>query len=344
MATLSQIEQLLLKIPGLATPGGFEILPQLAGGHRPAGPDGTPLAGGVIRYNIGLTMFYPSRAQSEGRTCISVIVNDDAPPAKHRDPSGRPLYIQTEIAKPLPYATEVWGQLLSDPKERSFVDVLMTAGGVRPWSPVTREAFINALIVDAEGKDGEKSAELQKTFSKTPNEEWVESAAQRKRDRDETLAQARTVQSAAEVEKLRKQLEDSEREVTERLKKDNDAVRERFAAARTMVTKWGDDLRAALAAMSPAERQMPALINNALTSGPLVAGYRLTSDTASPTWHVRTPDFAFWRFRRSPIEVRSIRVSIGLSGTCLQPAIREALLSAYQQLDWAALSRLLAAS
>jgi hypothetical protein len=84
-------------------------------------------------------------------------------------------------------------------------------------------------------------------------------------------------------------------------------------------------------------------VNNALTTGPLVAGYRLTSDAASPAWHVRTPDYAFWRFRRSPVEVRSIRISIGISGTCQQPAIQAALWSAWQQLDWAAFQQLLVA-
>jgi hypothetical protein len=341
MGTLNRIEQILRGIPALATPRGYEILPQLAGGHRPAGPDGNPMPGGVIRYNFGLTMFYPRRAGTEGRTCLSVIVNDDPPPAKHRHASGEGIYIQTDLRPSVPHATEVFGELRMDRNERSFVDVVFTAGGTRPWRAVTREEFINALILEAEGTDGAKSKELQQAFAKTPYGEWTEGAAQRKRDREQTVAQARTMQPAAEVEKMRRQLEDVEREVTERLRREDAAVRERFAGARSLIARQGDDLRATLAATTPQERRMPAFVNNALTTGPDVAGYRLTSDGSPPSWHVRTPDYAFWRFRRSPVEVRSIRVSIGMSGTCLQPAIQDALWSAWQKLDWSAFQQLL---
>src|SRR5262245_5636695 len=49
MATLTQIEQLLLQIPGLAAPRGFEILPQMVGGVRPKDADGKLIGGGAVR-------------------------------------------------------------------------------------------------------------------------------------------------------------------------------------------------------------------------------------------------------------------------------------------------------
>lgn len=337
MATLDRFEQMLRRVPGLARPDGFEIVPQFAGGHRPLGQGATPIANGVLRYNLGLMMFSPSRAQAEGRVCISFIVNDDAPQAAHRDATGREFYIEGDRGRAVSGATQVLGGLDDRQNERSGVDVVFTANGALPWRQPTREEFINALIFEAEGRDGTTSAERKAVFAKTPYEEWVEGAAQRQRDRDETVAQTRALQGAAQAQKVKEQLEAMEREVTERLRREDGSVRERFAAARGMVHKAGADLRAALAAMTPAERRMPALVNNALTEGPMVAGYRLTTNDAPPAWRVLSPQYEFWRARRSPVEVRSIRVSIGLSGTCLQPAIQRALRDAFARMDWAAI-------
>lgn len=342
MATLERFEQLLLQIPGLASPDGFEIVPQFAGGYRTLGPNDEPFPNAIVRYSVGLMMFAPSRkVAGEGRVCLTVVVNEQPPPPKHRDSRGRQIYIEGDRGKPVPHATQVYGELLDMPGERSFADVLFTANGLNRWKPVTREEFVDALIVDVEGKDGAKMAESQAAFAKTPYQEWMEGAAQRKREREETITQARQFQSAAEVEKLRQTLEATEREVTEQLRKDDDATRERFAEARAGIAGYGADLRATLAKMSPAERTMPAYVNNALTEGPLVGGYRLTTDEAPPAWRVLTPNWDFWRSGRSPVEVRSIRVGIGISGTCLRPAIQRTLLDAFARLDWAAFRALL---
>ena len=342
MDVLRQIERLVLEVPELARPDGFEIWPAFAGGHRPAGPDDAVLPNSIVRYNYGLTFFAPTRAAAgEGRVCLSVIVNDDPPPEKHRGEGGLRVYIQGDIGKPVPHATEVHGELWNAPGERSFVDVIFVSAGALPWRPVSREELINTLIFEVEGKDGARKAELTAAFEKTPYQEWMEGAAQRKRDRDQLLREAATYQSAAEVQKLRQTLEATEREVTERLQQAEAGDRERNADARSNVSAYGDSLRATLARMTPAERRMPALVNNALTEGPMAGGYRLTDDDAPPAWRLRTPNYAFWRARRSPVEVRSLRVSIGLSGTCLKPTIQHALLQAFERLDWAAFNRML---
>jgi hypothetical protein len=342
MGVLRQIERMVLDIPELARPDGFEIWPAFAGGHRPSGPDDTVIPNSIIRYNYGLMFFAPTKAVAgEGRTCLSVIVNDGPPPPAHRGEQGLRIYVQSDIGKPVPHATEVHGELWDVPGERSFVDVIFVSAGELPWRSVSREELINTLIFEAEGKDGAKRAEREAVFEKTPYQEWMEGAAQRKRDRDQLLREAATFQSAAEVQKLRQTLEATEREVTERLQKSEAADRERNAEARSNVSTYFDDLRATLARMTPAERRMPALVNNALTEGPMAGGYRLTSDDAPPAWRLRAPNYAFWRARRSPVEVRSIRVSIGISGTCLRPTIQKALLQAFQKPDWAGFNRLL---
>ncbi len=339
MATLERFEQMLLQVPGLAQPVGYEVEPAFAGGHRPLGPGGTPIADGLIRYNLGLTMFYPRRAQAEGRTCISFVVNDDAPVAGHRDSTGREFFVEGDRGTPIPGATQVLGGLAKDQTERNGTTVIFTAAGVQPWRQATRGELLNALIFEAEGSNGAQSAELKSTFAKTPYQEWMEGAAQRKRDREVAIAQSGL--GAVKAKEMREQLEAVERDATERMRADDAAVRERFSEARRAVDKSGADLRATLAAMTPAERRMPAMVNNALLDSPMVGGYHLTTDTMPPAWRILTTQYDFWRARRSPVEVRSIRVTFVLSGTCLQPQVQQAVREAFDRIDWKALRDLL---
>ncbi len=342
MATLRQLERILLAVPELADPDGFEIQPVFAGGHRPAGPNDTPLPNGVIRYHLGLRFFAPTKAiAGEGCDCISVVVNDDPPAAKHRGEGNFAIYIQADQGRPIPHVTEVHGELLNVPQERSFLDAVFAAADALPWKPVSREEFITTLIFEYEGKGGSKTAEMKAAFAKTPHQEWMAGAPERRRNRDETLRVVAQTQSAAEVAKLRETLEATEREVTDRLRQSEPIDRANYESAQARITDLSADLRRTLEQMSPTERRMPALVDNALTDGPFVMGYRLSTDAAPPTWLVRTPNYDFWRARRSPVEVRSIRVHIGISGTGLRPKVQRALWQTYQQLDWAAVNRLL---
>ncbi|MDX2061011.1 MAG: hypothetical protein SFV24_24580 [Gemmatimonadales bacterium] len=335
---LQRFEALLLAVPELATPDGFEIRPIFSGGHRPEGPDGLPLRNSAYRYHLGLDFYAPSRAiAGEGCTCISIVVNDDAPTARHRGAGGLPIYLQADLlGTVVPGATEVWGGLLDLPRERSFLDAVFIAAGDLPWKPVTREEFIRALLFEFEGTGGATRAEMEAAFAKTPYQEWLEGAAERRRVREQTLRDAATIKPAAEVAKLRASLEAMEDEVTKRLQASDSADRQRFAEARAGVAGPADTLRSTLARLSAAERQMPALIDNARDEGPYVLGYRLTDSEAPPAWHVRTPNYGFWRIRRSPVEVKSIRIHIGISGTGLNPKVQRALWQTFRRLDWAA--------
>ncbi|MCC7134076.1 MAG: hypothetical protein IT352_15570 [Gemmatimonadales bacterium] len=343
LEVLHRLEVLLRAVPELATPTGFEIRPVFSGGHVPEGPDGLPLRHAVFRYHLGLEFYAPSqRVAGEGCTCISIVVNDDAPPSRHRGEGGLPIYLQTELSNtPISGATEVWGGLLDDPRERSFLDAVFVTAGDLPWRPVTREQFIRALLLEYEGAVRANAADVEAGTFKTPYQEWLEGAAERRRAREQTLREMATLKSAAEVARLRASLEASEQDVTQRLQATDAADRESLSQGRARAAKPAAEARATLAAMSAAERQRPALIDNALDDVPDVLGYRLSDNPGPPAWHVRTPNYDFWRVRRSPVEVRSIRVHIGISGTGLHPRVQPALLQTARALDWASVGQML---
>ena len=94
--------------------------------------------------------------------------------------------------------------------------------------------------------------------------------------------------------------------------------------------------------MSAAERRMPALIDNRGKAAGATG--RALADPNDPTaLRVLTPNYDFWRARKSPDEVRAINVRLQASGAhCANPAVKRALWQVYQNLDWAALNRMLA--
>jgi hypothetical protein len=351
IATLDRVEQVLRRVPELSNPNGFEILPVIGGGATQLGPGEKPLPGSVVEYALSLMIFYPTRAiAGEGCSCITVSINPKVSARMH-DEQGRGIYIEPERGKPpananisdfkLPQrATQVYGELWNVPRERSMVDVLFVTAGELPWRLVTREAFYRATLFDLEGAKGEKLADFRADLAKTPYQEWMEGAEQRKKDREQTLAQLVGIQPPAEIEKMRKAMEDTERQVTEQLRATEAADRERNRDALSRSFGQRDSMLAELGRMSPAERRMPAYINNALESGPFATGWRMSSDSLSPAWRVLTPNYDFWRARRSRVEVRSIQVHIGITGTGLYPEVQNALWQTYHKLDWAAFNRL----
>lgn len=362
ISTLERAEQLFRQVPELAHPEGFEVQPVLSGGARQLGPGDQPLPGVVAGYRLTLMFFYPSKAAAgEGCGCISVTVN--APQTGNLYAAdGRQIYIEDARAtRPrgtpdetrgilweVPAATQVYGELWEPSRdiregrgERSGITALFVAGADLPWLPVSREVFYQANLRSIEGENGKQLAEFRAAMAKTPYQEWMEGAAQRQKDREETLRNAASVQSAAELEKTRESLERSEREVTERLRKTDEADRARNEKALAASFGPRNAMAAELDRMTPAERAMPTYINNALTEGPNATGWRLTSDPAPPAWRVLTPNYDFYRIRRSSAEVRSITVNIAITGTGLRPPVRQALLHTFKKLDWAAFSGLL---
>ena len=108
-----------------------------------------------------------------------------------------------------------------------------------------------------------------------------------------------------------------------------------------MSTVFPDRLRAELQAMTPAERNMPAILAN---SGPgrfSATGATMADRDSTSATRVLTPNLDLWRMRKSPVEVRSIAVVFRTTLTCAVPAIHNAIAQARRKLDWAALNNLL---
>lgn len=333
MARLAEIEQILYRIPELASPTEFVVQKQYWGGARPV-----MMTNGVAGYSVLLWFFGrfgPGReVAGEGCTCIAVTINR-TPESRLSDEHGRPIIIEADPGKKIPGATVVYGDTPSDERE-VWASVTFTRGGVFPWEPVSRENYLRALIHEADGLKGEKTADFRKALEKTAYEQWMEEAPQRKKDRADLAAQLKGIQTPEEIAKQIAAMEATEREVTEQLKAQDAEDRKRnqeYLAGST----YGDQVRARIEAMSPEERRRPAM---AAKDGELLP-------LDAPDGHrVLSPRLDFWRVRRSPVEIHSITVSIGGSTGVDQSrdAVIHALQQAYRNLDWAALKRMVEAA
>ena len=354
IAVLDRIERILKQVPELANPGGYEIRPGIGGGVRQQGPDGRELSGTIVEYGLGLMFFVPSRAiAGEGSYCISVVVNGRQS-GNLRDEAGREIFIENERGKPstnpnisdsrVPRkATQVYGELWNVRRERSITDVLFVTAGELPWKPVSREEYYRASLFELEGASGEKLAEFRAGLQKTPYQQWMEGAAQRKADREAAVAQLKGIIPDSAIEKMRQIQESTEREVTEKLKNDEATHREQNSEAYANSFARRDSMLVELARMTPEERRMPAYIGGPFERGQglTATGWPMTADSTPPSWRVLTPNFDFYRIRRSPVEVRSINVHLSMTLTCLAPQIQHMLWKLYHTLDWAAINNLL---
>jgi hypothetical protein len=333
MARLAEIEQILYRIPELASPTEFVVRKQYWGGARPVMMENGTAGYSVLLWFFG--RFGPAReVAGEGCTCIAVTINL-SPESRLSDEHGRPIIIEGDPGEPIPGATVVYGGTASDEREVS-ASVTFTRSGEFPWEPVSRETYLRALIQETEGLKGEKTAEFRKALEKTAYEQWMEEAAQRKKDREALAAQLKGVQPPEEIAKQIAAMEATEREVTERLKAQDAEDRKRNRETLAAPT-YGDQIRAQIDAMTPEERRRPAM---AARDGELLP-------LDAPNGHrVLSPKLDFWRVRRSPVEIHSITVSIGGSTgvDASRDAVIHALRQAYRNLDWAAFKRMVEAA
>lgn len=344
IARLEQIERIVLQVPEIARPQGFEVTPRFYGGSKIIHPDDTQHAGDVVEYQYGLMFFAPSYAIAlEGRRCIQITINPNLEDQHTtlRDARGNAIYVELTRGKLVPFATQVLGALAESPADQRALQVIFTSGGELPWRQVTVDEFYDATILHHEGKDQSGLTDVKRSLEKSPYQEWLEAAPRRKQEREAMLKQLAQIQPPAELAKTRKMMEDTEREVGENLKKSEAEDRAANVKALTMTYTWGDSINAERNALTPAQRRSPALID---TQGkPTGATGRALADPNDPTaWRVLTPNYDFWRARKSPDEVRAIQVELEAHGTCSNPAVKRALWQFYQKLDWAALNRLLA--
>lgn len=326
MATMEEVERILWQRSELAHPQGFRVMKQVWGGTRTQRE-----RGGLMMYSFYLWFFEPGAR--EGMKCITVHVNPYLPVGSQgeADERGRPFSIEPEIGETFGGATIVHQGLRWDSPtaDRRSGLLTFTAGGVFPWIPVTREEYLRTQIYAVEGKNGEVEKEFRRSLETTTYEKWMAGALERKKTQDEQVAAMARYQGKAAADEFRKEQEQTERQITQGLKAEEDEERKRNQEV--LAHRTGDELRAQIATMTPAERAAPA---TASLGGQLVG-------PDDPTGHrVLTPEPEFWRVRRAPAEVHAINVGFHPSMTCGAPAVREALWKVYQTLDWAAFKRM----
>ena len=343
LARLDAIERLVKQVPELAHPDGFEIRPFFEGGGRRRGAGNSEHADYAPQYTYRLTFFYPSMAADKNAIgAVVFAVNADENVRAWVDAQGRDVYVEgPRWRPPLPssIATFVTSPSPTIRAGDDFtIDAWFTAGGESPWRSVSREEFYNAVLTTAEGNNGEKRAEAKKATEKTGYERWLEEAPQRKKDREQVLKITAQAQPAAEVQKLRKAMEDAERETGEEFRKNEGADRD-FAKS---VLKPTDDVRAELNRMTLAQRKLPAIADG----GPNKSEWSATGvnirdprDTLTENLsRVLMPNYDFWRTRRSPVEPRTMLVHLEATST---PPVSNAVYQLYKKLDWRALAALM---
>jgi hypothetical protein len=346
LARLESIERLLKQVPELAHPDGFEITPFFGGaGKSREGLGHSEHADYVIPYLYRVSFFYPSFAASKAAYKsatgqIIFAVNADENMHGELDPQGRVIYVEQQGRWPrtpfsiVTYGTSASGRL--QPDEDFSLWTWFTPGAEFPWRAVSREDYYNAMIASAEGNNGERRAQYEKATEKTPYERWLEEAPQRKKEREETLKVLTQIQPAAEVAKLRQAMEDAERDAGQQFKKNENDDR---ANARTAFGPT-DAMRAELNRMTPAERKLPAILDTdpARTEWRATGASMRDRDTVTNTVsRVLTPNYDFWRARKSLVEVRTINVYLEGSP---DPPVLNAIYQMYKKFDWRAFAAL----
>lgn len=340
LARLESIQRLLKQVPELAHPDGFEIRPFFTGHRSRNGLGGSEHADYVIQYLYRVTFFYPSLAENKYPIgAIIFAINADENMRGDLDPQGRVIFIEQRRWPLVPFSVATYG-VSADGTLKAGEDFSLwawfTPGAELPWRAVSREEYYSSLIAGAEGNNGEKLAQYKKVTEKTPYQRWLEEAPQRKKERDETLKALAQIQPPAEVAKLRKEMEDAERDAGEQFKKSESQDREDAKTA----FKPTADMRAELNRMTPAQRKLPAIVDldPARTEWRATGASMRDRDTVSATVsRVLTPNYDFWRARKSIVEVRTINVYFEATST---PAVQDAVYQAVKKFDWRALAAL----
>ena len=327
VARLEEIERIVLEVPEIAHPD-FRIRSVFRGFFARA-----PKPGTILEYHLQL--FVPTSREAMANECMifEAIVNQAPPGSIYEDEREREVVFEELYGEQRHGATVVWRKLVP-PYDPSFEFVVFTRDGENPWTPFTREEFRRWQILDNEGKGGEKRVAYRQSLERTQYERFMEEAPKRKKDRDEMAAGLKAVKTRAEVDALIKEMEDAERQAAATLKATDAEERQKNQEA--LNAPWiGDKLRASIAAMSPAERKLPAFVL------PRASDLLFDLGTAADTPHVvrvvhNNPDF--WRARKSRVEVRSI--NIGFHGLCTKepppPEAHRALWALHNKINWAA--------
>ena len=329
---LEAIEKILLKIDEFAHPDGFEIEPNLYEGSDAGLHGGTSSRGTVFGYAYALLMYVPTRKiAGEGSNCVTISMN--VPFGANQSPYSNAagvMFTEEDHGDPVPGATYVWNRL--SPTARSWVNVMFTSGGAPFWKTVTRGDFLDAVLVHLQG-DPQKMAAAKEAAAETPYQRWMAGAQDRKQLREMVIGGLSPAEAAAK----RRRLEEEDRKTTEELKAGEAKYKASSGGDVSVMTKLSEDMRARIAAMTLAERRIPAWLDRRAGQDP----FPFVAPNSEPAVRVLQFDPDFFRARRSRVEARTIHVRLSASLSCETPVIHRAVYKALHQLDWAALARLL---
>jgi hypothetical protein len=246
--------------------------------------------------------------------------------------------IEHWLGKPVPGASLTWNALVPPP-DPSWEESLFIRDGEVPYRQLTREEVRRWQIVEEEGVNGEKLAERKKLIANTPYQRFMAEAPERKKTREELRTALKGFRTPAEIAAQIKEMEDAEQQQAAELKAQeaNDrAQNESLSRAQSSA----DKARASIARMSAAERKLPAFVKQ--QGGNVDTLFEFGTADTPMVGRVVRPNLAFWTMHRSRVEVRSIHVAI--TAVCSKepppPDVHAALWKLRQNIDWAALKRM----
>ena len=291
---------------------------------------GNPTRNPIRSYEYATIVHHACAKNEEFGSGITITFNPDPQSWSESDrplldENGDALYSERPRKEPVFGSTSTYGVFGVTNAEGLYV--LFTSGGESPTLPVTREEYLRAIIFSLEGKDQVTVKEVLEFTSKTQYERWQERAAQRKKDIDDMVAGVAMV-DPAKAAKARADLENADRLAGETHKKNEPAERAELDKMRANATAAGDKIRARIAAMTPAERALPAYAEG-------MAFDVVPQGTPDANAIVRVNP-ALYRTRRTPVEARVILVHVRND-----EYIPELHRQMFRELDWAAIKRLL---
>lgn len=320
-ARLDDIERIVLKAVPEFGHLSYPTFTQFDGFHASA-----PKSNTILQYDYTLFADLGS-----GRYCSIFTASINHTPQGTDEP-----WPQGPLGKPVPGASFVLAELVKPP-DPSYEQMLIVRDGETPYHQLTREEVRRWQIVDDEGANGEKLAKKKMLLANTPYQRFMADAADRQKTRDELRVVLKGVRTPAEIDAQIKEMEDAERGAAKELKaQEKEDRQQNDSLSRT--ASFADNARASIARMSAAERKMPAWVKSEASDTLYNFG---TAESPYASRMIRYNP-AFWTMHRSRVEVRSI--DLDFSARCPKepppPEVHRALWKLRQNIDWAALKRM----
>jgi hypothetical protein len=319
-ARMDEIDRLVLKAVPEIGRLSYPMATQIKGFYGSA-----PKANTILQYQYILFADLGTRG-----LCSIFTANINPAPEGGAEP-----WAQGPVGKPVPGASFVLAELVAPPNP-SYEQILIVRDGETPYHQLTREEVRRWQIVEEEGANGEKLANRKQLLATTPYERFMAEAPARKKMRDDVRAALKGLRTPAEIDAQINEMDDAERAAAKQLKdqaKEDRQQNDSMSEAATLA----DKARASIARMSAAERKVPAWVT--MTSD---TGYAFAAPESANVSRVVRVNPGFWTMHRSRVEVRSIHLDF--SARCPKepppPEVHRALWKLRQNIDWAALKKM----